>query len=222
VVRRALDVKRRAIRRARERGAALFIVVLVVTLLLGIGTFAARSANLANAASGSERQMTQARYVAEYAMMFATASLSSSGAQSYMAQLRNPSPADICAGQVAGTPQRSCYKMLYSTIQTQFSGVNLNICEPKNGTTPGSLGMLNAECDFVVEMSDVSEGAILPGFGLSTNSKPLRFWYVTATASGQVRYPNTSGNATLDPTSAEMSSTQTIRGRILAGPFPTL
>lgn len=207
---------------SRERGAALFVVVLVITLLLGIGAFAARSANLASAASGSERQMTQARYVAEYAMMFATATLSSSGAQSYMSQLRNPAPTDLCAGQVAGTPQRSCYKMLYSTIQTQFSGVNLNVCDPMTAGVPGSLGTAAAECDFVVELSDVSEGAILPGFGLSTNSKPLRFWYVTATASGQVRLTNGSGSAVLDPVSAESSSTQTVRGRILAGPFPTL
>ena len=50
----ALRLARRA-RRGRERGAAVFIVVLLISMLLGIGMFAARSASLSTATSGHER-----------------------------------------------------------------------------------------------------------------------------------------------------------------------
>jgi hypothetical protein len=206
-------------KRARERGATLFVVVLVMTLLLGIGTFAARAAHLATAASGSERQMTQARYVAEYGLGFATAKLSNGGAQSYLGRLRSPAVAELCACQTAATPQRTCYRMLETDIQNDL-GTAFNVCDKTNGLVPGSMGMANVECDFVVELTDLSQGFTLPGFSLKAG-KALKFWYVTATSTGQVRLSNTLGAGALDATSAESSGTQTVRSRILAGPFPT-
>jgi len=204
--------------RSRERGATLFVVVLVITLLMGIGAFAARSAALATAASGSERQMTQARYVAEYALNYAASVLSNGGAQAYLQQVRTPPPTVLCYGQTTGMAQRTCYRMLASDLQPQLGGVNL--CDPVNGAIRGSLGMANAECDFAVEMSDLSEGFTMPGFDLG-HGKALKFWYVTASATGQVRLANTAGPGALDAASAESSSTQTMISRVLVGPFPT-
>lgn len=58
---------RRALaKRPRQRGAAIFIVVMVVTLLTAVGVFAARSASLVDAASGYSRLALQSQYVAEY------------------------------------------------------------------------------------------------------------------------------------------------------------
>jgi hypothetical protein len=54
--------------------------------------------------------------------------------------------------------------------------------------------------------------------GASTGK--LKFWYVTASATGQVRIVNVGGPG-LSPTSGESSSTQTVRSRILVGPFPS-
>ncbi|MGE3670104.1 MAG: PilX N-terminal domain-containing pilus assembly protein, partial [Polyangiaceae bacterium] len=62
-------------RRADERGAALFIVVLVITLLTAIGIFAARSASLVDVASGYDRQAIQTEYIAEYGIRGATTRL---------------------------------------------------------------------------------------------------------------------------------------------------
>jgi hypothetical protein len=217
---------RRLRRRSRQRGAALFLVVLVITLLMGVGMFAARSAGLAAAASGSERQMTQARYVADYGLSFAAAKLSNGGAQTYLNLMRNPvntgaSP-ELCFGQNVNMTQRTCYRVLKSDLDTDFgnAGGGFNVCDPVAAGVPGSLGMGNAECDFVVEVSDLSEGFTLPGFALGPG-KALKFWYVTGTASGQVRVKNTGGTAGLDATSAESSSTQTVRSHILVGPFPS-
>ena len=76
-------------RRGRQRGTAVFIVVLMLTMLLGIGMFAARSAALATASSGNIRQATQTRYAADYAILLATAKLSDGGSQSYLNQAAN-------------------------------------------------------------------------------------------------------------------------------------
>jgi PilX N-terminal len=203
-------------RRSRERGAALFVVLLVVTLLLGVGAFAARAAHLATAASGSERQMTQARYVAEYGLTFATAKLSNGGALSYINAMK--SPTDLCFGQTAlmPTPPRSCYKMFATDVQNEIGGQGFTVCDLTNGSAPGSLGMAGAECDFAVELSDLSEGFTMSGGQLGPGK--LKFWYVTGTSTGQVRLINTPAG-TLSATSAESSSTQTVRSRILVGPF---
>jgi Tfp pilus assembly protein PilX len=213
---------RRLRRRSRQRGAALFLVVLVVTLLLGIGAFAARSAGLAAAASGSERQMTQARYVAEYGLTFAAAKLSTGAAQTYLQLMRNPVATELCFGQNTTMIQRSCYRVLESDVANDFTNASssFSVCQPVASGAPGSLGMANAECDFVVELSDLSEGFTLPGYDLG-HGKSLKFWYVTGTATGQVRIVNTAGPTALDATAAESSSTQTLRSHILVGPFPS-
>lgn len=212
--------------RSRQRGTTLFVVVLVMTLLMGIGGFAVRTAYVAVSASGSERQMTQARYIAEYGLTFSTAKLSNGGAQRYLQMLRTPvntgPTPELCYGQNINMQQRTCYRVLALDVQNDFAAANspLNVCEKVVSGAPGSLGMANAECDFVVEISDLSEGFTLPGFDLG-HGKSLKFWYVTATSTGQVRLINTGGSGALDATSAESSSTQTVRGRILVGPFPT-
>src|SRR5260221_5745693 len=54
--------------RSGERGAALFIVVLVVTLLTAIGVFAVHATSLAQLASGYSRHEATAFYVAELGM----------------------------------------------------------------------------------------------------------------------------------------------------------
>ncbi len=211
------------VRRSRQRGATIFVVVLVVTLLMGIGSMAARAAHLATAQSGSERQATQSRYVAEYGLQFATAKLSNGGAQSYLAAMRAPPPTTLCYGQTpamaASQSQRTCYQMLESDIQNDL-GNSFNVCDQTVAGQPGSMGMAGTECDFIVELTDLSQGFTLPGYTLK-QGKALKFWYVTATSTGQVRIINTAGTGTLSATSAESSGTQTVRSRILTGPFPT-
>ncbi len=118
---------------------------------------------------------------------------------------QNPAPGAM--------PNRSCYQMLAADLTKERSGA-YNVCDPVAGTTPGSLGMSNTECDFMVELSDLSVGFIMPG----NTKSALKFWYVTGTSTGQVRIVNT-GGAALDPTSAESTSTQTVRSRILVGPI---
>lgn len=204
-------------RRAGERGATLFVVVLVMTLLMGIGAFAARSAHLATASSGYARHQTQARYVGEYGIMMAATLLSGSGGQSYMKLLSTPQ--DFCTGQTAAAMvQRTCYKLGYKDVQAMIGPQGFSLCDAATATAPGSLGMADAECDFVVELTDKVQGMTPSGF--DTGPKPLKFFYVTATAFGQVRLVNGTPNGAIDDKAAQSSSTQVLRSRILAGPFP--
>jgi hypothetical protein len=212
----------RARRRRAARGATLVVVVLVVTLLMGIGAFAARSAHLATTSSGYERHQTQTRYVAEYGLMMTTSLLASPSGQSYMKAMGGPGspPADRCFGQVAAAmPTPTCYKTTYADIELLTTGFKL--CEAAAAAYPGSLGMAgaqyNAQCDFGVELTDKVAGYTPSG---NPPSGGLKFWYVTASVTAQVRLVSAPG--ALDPISAESSSTQTLRSRILAGPFPAL
>ena len=53
--------------RSGERGAALFIVVLVIVLVSAIGIFAVRVSSLVQVASGYSRRATSAAYIADLA-----------------------------------------------------------------------------------------------------------------------------------------------------------
>src|SRR5690606_38428134 len=60
--------------RARaQRGNALFVVVMVITLLTAVGLFAMRSASLSNLAAGYNRQGTQTLYLSEFGTRSAAA-----------------------------------------------------------------------------------------------------------------------------------------------------
>lgn len=207
-------------RRASERGATLLIVLMVLTLLVGIGAFAARSSQFATVSSGHMRHQTQARYVAEYGLMVATSLLGGSGGQSYIKMLANPQ--DQCGKAQDGMAAPTCVKIFYTDEQTKLAAQGYNLCEPVPAATPpalpaypGSLGMANAECYFGIELTDRVQGATPPGFD---PNGPLKFYYVTATATGQVRITNPNASA-LDVSSAESSSTQVVRSRVLAGPY---
>ena len=53
------------------------------------------------------------------------------------------------------------------------------------------------------------------------SSKALKFWYVTATSTGQVLLSSTANPTLTNAALVESSGVQTVRGRILAGPFPS-
>ncbi len=52
-----------------ERGAAVFVVVSVITLLTSVGLFAVRNSTLSNKASGYNRQLMQTHYVTDLAVV---------------------------------------------------------------------------------------------------------------------------------------------------------
>jgi hypothetical protein len=67
-------------RHSDERGAALFVVVLVVTLLTAIGVFAMHATSLAQLSSGYSRRAAAAMYLAEMAANLRVATIADDGA----------------------------------------------------------------------------------------------------------------------------------------------
>jgi hypothetical protein len=63
-------------RHSGERGAALFVVVLVITLLTAIGVFAMHATSLAQLGSGYSRRASAAFYLAELGANLRTATIS--------------------------------------------------------------------------------------------------------------------------------------------------
>lgn len=231
------DAKRSTIlrirRRARQRGAALFVIALVISLLMGIGVYAARSASLSTQASGYGRQVVQTHYVTDYSMMFAIDKLSGNTAAAYVKQALKAT--DTCDAQAlpgAEMATRSCYKLRYSDVAQelnqgcsgQFQACPGTACVPiippdLVSRIPGSLGLGNVEADFNVEMTDVSQGYQATGMARNRSNQIPWSQYVTITSTGQVRITNTGGNPGLDSTSSESASTERVRALMLTAPL---
>jgi hypothetical protein len=64
----------------RERGTTLFVVVLAITMLTGIGLYTVRSAALLARAAGNERQATQTEYLAQLGTLAGLSQLSTAPA----------------------------------------------------------------------------------------------------------------------------------------------
>jgi hypothetical protein len=88
--------------RSNERGAAVFIVVMVISLLSAIGVFAARTASLVDMATGYDRQAVQTHLIADYAGRLTIAELGTGSARAYLDRLN--SSKDTCVSTQASPP----------------------------------------------------------------------------------------------------------------------
>jgi len=240
-------VMRSVIQRARarrdQRGAAIFVVMLVIVMLTGIGVFASRSAILTTTTSGATRQMTQTHYVTEYALGLTMGELSSKRKQAYVLSMTKPPNGVATPGQnpcFKGLPSApstdyvlnpTCYRFGYADLKQQVvSGGGLaaggDLLEPTipnadpSQTIPGSLGYANLEASFLVEMTDLAP-ASPPVAGMDLASSSIQYYAVTLTATGQVR-PKPSGNQQVDLGSATAAGVDTLRSHVVVGPLPKL
>lgn len=195
----------------------MVVVILVVTMLMGIGMFAARSATLATSASGYNRQMTQTHYWTEFALLTATAELSTLRKGAYVTMMQQK-PATDCASAKNLTTNTfvnnyTCYVFGYADLDLALKneGSNSLILNP-SGTTPGSLGKKLLDARFEVEMTDLGP-AMPPVDGQDlTGGGALQYRSVTLNANGQIRLPTAAGS----PASA---STELARARLIIGPL---
>lgn len=134
----------RSRRRSRERGAAVFIVVLVITMLTAIGLFAAHAATLSTIASGHERRMTQTHYLTEYAMQLAIAEIEQKGGLDGM-------PRSASCSVVTD----ECWSFLPHTFAAAEA-----LVEPPQPDSPGSLGRAAVQWIAKVEITDKIKPAI--------------------------------------------------------------
>jgi hypothetical protein len=144
--------------RSQERGAAIFIVVMVMTLLTAVGVLAIRRASMTDAAVGYARQADQAHYLADYVVRLGSYELGEGRGQFYVNQIR-PAVAgaktnqEICPSTkfahatFAVATVVPCYNIFGNEL-----GRNLNF-----GSTPAALKQT-----FIAEPTTIVAGSLGP------------------------------------------------------------
>lgn len=189
--------------RRRERGAAVFIVVMVIVLLTAIGIVAARSASLVDEASGYSRQALQTYYLTDLAGRVATAEIGSKP-QTYLDLMRKGT--EVCPSNALVKPVTTgapipCYKLfmneIASRVANNYSGQTL--LDPQTQNQPGSLGApLSSSTDmlngvFMVEMIDAFKADPKARSDVGGGANSFFDVQVTLTAFGQIRSMPSSG-----------------------------
>ncbi|HKQ69074.1 MAG TPA: PilX N-terminal domain-containing pilus assembly protein [Polyangiaceae bacterium] len=204
-----------------ERGAAIFIVVMVLTMLTAIGVFAIRASGMAGAASGYDRQNTQNHYVGEYGLLGAVAELSTTRRSAYIGKMNG---GNVCVANkgVAGLPCFPLFaKQIEDTVSGNFSGRPLFEQSSADGgaaLVPGSLGPAPLTGDFLVEMTDPGQvGLPVAGSDVGGGAVKLRYLQITLTSVGQVR---PAGSLACTPANAGIAGNETSRAFVVVGPLP--
>lgn len=205
--------------RRGQRGASVLIVFLVLTMLTGIGMYAARSSTLSTAVAGSGKQLAQTRYVSEYAIMNAAAALSRDPARyvnrmpQYTAIVNDPKC--FCAGTI---PNATCVPLSFDQLEAE-AGAPLILPADVPSKIPGGLGPASIEADFNIDITDLAPAAPpIAGEALNADS-PVKIGYLalTLTATGQLRPVSTP--ASLAQNLASSASVEAWRAHVVVGPI---
>ncbi len=186
----------RSLARRGERGAAVFVVAMVLALLTAVGLFAVRSASLADLAAGYDREGAQASLVAEYAVTASAAYLANDPSTvfiGYKASIdRSPQPCQsnaIPGPFPSPAPRPGCYRLEMGELETSFGKMSNEsvFAKPNKGTLTGSTSSLNVNettnATFVVEVTD----AALTGVPAEGDDSKVSMVLMTLTAISQVR-----------------------------------
>jgi hypothetical protein len=160
--------------RQEQRGAAVFIVVMVLTLLTAVGIFAVRSASMADIAAGYDREAAQTALVAQYATTTAATYLATPAGSVIISNMK---PNLYCQSNMG--IQAACFKLTSAMLETStLQQGNEDLFEPSslNANT-----IATTEADFMIELTDPAKsGELTPG----NPTSPVE---VTVTAIAQVR-----------------------------------
>jgi hypothetical protein len=220
--------------RRGERGAAVFIVVMVITLLTAVGVFAARTTSLVDVATGYDRQLVQTRLLADYAGRLATAELATGDTRTYVNNFKNGGSKGNarCASNLKAQPlvdggRVQCEVLsaqwLSTLVQQQTSGQTLLAAQTT--TSAGSLGpslaggALGAGTEGVVrvEIIDAYEAEPDPGSPTRGGFTDVQF---TVTAFAQVRSAAGNMNWCGGAAASQSASVQTLRAVITVPNVP--
>ncbi len=188
----------RPARRQGQRGAAVFIVVMVLTLLTAIGIVAVRATSLADAAAGFDREGAQAALIAQYGVTATTAYMATIRGGAIVSAVINSETQGnppVCeanwpsAVNSSALPHPGCYRFMMSDLQTSVTQeTSETIFAPTNASGPaGSTSSLapseRTNATFVVELTEGAKTGI-PKDGRQTNDTSVM---LTMTSIAQVR-----------------------------------
>jgi hypothetical protein len=216
-------MKRRFAPLHEERGAAVFIVLMAITLLTAVGIYAARAATLVDQGAGYDRQSIQAHYLAIYAVLATSAELSSTRGA---AQIRTgQQQADTNCPSLRGVPAGAtvyCHQIkmseLAESVDTNFSGHQF-LQPAANGSpfVPGSLGPYPPSTGAAVNGyfdAEITEYVKLPfSPGMDMSREDLVMWEITVTGHGVI------GRGDACDASTTAAGEEQVRAHVLAGPM---
>lgn len=225
-------------RRRAERGAALFIVVLVITMLTGIGLFAIRSSVASTTSSGHVRQATQTHYLTEYGLTMVAAQLSTNERDAYIRLMNTERPdclpnnplcrcrslgAAIVAALPNGVTNRTCKVLGLQELQSRMNAQSPppptnKVLEPYLAGVPGSLGPGGNDGSIDVQMTDFAPVAapVVGAAAAGSQTTQLEYRSITLSVFGQVR-PSALNPAALQQVAA---SVEAARAHVTIGPLP--
>jgi hypothetical protein len=204
--------------RAAERGTTLFVVVLVITMLTGIGLYTVHSAALLARASGNERQATQTEYLAQLGTYAALSQLSIAPSAYIPQALSGTDDCRMNLGLDTTTFQSPpCLELSSSsyTLQTGHSMFDTDTfgtaLDPKK-TTPTPL----VGGRFLTEVTDVSL-TIGPVTGMDAVSRNAFHYYEAKLTTIAVVQPAAAGAACVENV-MQVAGQHMTRAHVLVGP----
>lgn len=208
---------KRRLNRGSERGAALFVVVLVITLLTGVGVYAVHTSTLVDRAAGQSNQAAQSAYATELSTLVAVAHLGTVGG-GVRAQFAAQGTTE-CAGNqgidVTQYGKPACLKLNDADLTSQTGKPVLD---------DDSLSALGTELPlkfrYEIEGTDMSSPSNpMPGMDLSGNAK-LGYRKFALTSSTYV-FPDDDDPATNVCAGgiATITGQHQIRAHVIVGPI---
>jgi hypothetical protein len=226
--RSAMALLERARRRREQRGAAVFVIVMVITLLSALGIWAARSATMVDVATGHSRQALQVQYLADMGLQTTTAFMANGLANEFVRLGRLG--AERCTQGLDPTVfMRTpfCYPFFSNDLNGAFAQSLLVMNATAHGQN--SLGHLgkdylgsnvgNLRGDFVVEMTDIGPAPPCRGCELDDVNTTVKQASVILTAIAAVHPDGVlAGNACTELGSST-AGRQMMRGHAVIGPI---
>jgi hypothetical protein len=214
------QISREILLKRRQRGNAVFIVLLAISLLTAVGMYSMRAASLTYLAVGYNRQSTQAGYIAEFAARSVAAEMA--GNEQHYYQYISSGTDDCRANREfkALTGARgTCYKLQSSEIQSRFAAhFSASVTENSAPFLLGTLsegGVLGA---FVVEFTDLARAGT-PIAGEDVGADQFKHMQVLLTATAQVR-PDVAGadQTTCNDAVSVLSGLSNLKAQLTFGP----
>lgn len=185
--------------RQAQRGAAVFMVVMVLTLLTAVGIMAVRATSLADAAAGYDREGAQASLIAQYGITATTAYMASSRGGEVVNSIINSelmATPPVCETNMianpgaSATPHPGCRILQMSFLQTSFTQESSetvfapgNLPSAPAGSTSSLTASETTNADFVIELTEGAKTG-KPPEGRGTNDSSVM---LTVTAIAQIR-----------------------------------
>jgi hypothetical protein len=205
--------RRQAARRS-QRGATLFVVVLAITMLMGIGLYTVHSTALIARASGSERQALQTEYLAQLGTLTTLSQFSSAPAVYVPYALRGADECRMNLGlETTGFARPACFEQSSSSL---ILPGGVTIFEADSFSNPGALPA-DIRGHFLTETTDVAP-TLGPIAGMDAASRnAFRLYQAKITTISQLQ-PAAAGTACVQGL-MQVAGQHMTRAHVIVGPI---